>query len=139
MIQNLTFAILLLKILFPAYKFFIFIRVFQQTSSKVSFDFRFSGRKSQSQQKLSIKMTHFAIQFRSKQLTHFTSQSSLDIENNMLLKHSQKPFALYKFSSKHILVSVRKNFTISWYRRTAFLKHFERKCLCISVNFCIYS
>ena len=30
--------------------------------------------------------------------------NSLDIENNMLAKHSQKPFSLYKFSSKHFSV-----------------------------------
>ena len=54
--------------------------------------FRFSSRKSQSQQKLAKKTTHFTIQFCSKNLTHFTNHNSLDIENNMLPQHSQKPF-----------------------------------------------
>ena len=62
-------------------------------------NFGFSSRKSQSQQKLAKKITHFTIQFRSKNLTHFTNLNSLDIENNMLLQHSQKPFWLYKFSA----------------------------------------
>ena len=53
-----------------------------------------SSRKSQSQQKLVKKITHFSILFRSKNLTHFTNLNSLDIENNMLLKHSQIPFSL---------------------------------------------
>ena len=51
---------------------------------------------------------------------------SLDIENNILPQHSQKPFWLYQFSSKHI----------SWHPKTAFLKHFESKFLYISVYLC---
>ena len=102
MIQNLIFGIILLKILFLAYNFFIFIHMFQRTSSKFFFDFRFSRRKSQSQQKLLIKITYFAIQVRSKNLTHFTNFNSLDIENNMSPKHCQKSFSLYKFFRKHV-------------------------------------
>ena len=45
----------------------------------LSVKFRFSGRKSQSQQKLARKITHFTIQFRSKFITHFTKLSSLSI------------------------------------------------------------
>ena len=44
----------------------------------------FNFSKSQSQQKLVKKITDFTIQFRSKNLTHFTSLNPLDIENNML-------------------------------------------------------
>ena len=98
--------------------------------------FRLYSRKSQSQQKLAKKITHFTIQFRSKNLTHFTNLNSLDIENNMLPQHSQKPFWLYKFSSKHVSVWCQKKHfgcTISWHQRTTFLKHFKSKCLCISV------
>ena len=50
----------------------------------------------------------FQSQSRSKNLTHFTSLNSLDIENNMLMQHSQKPFSLYKFFSKHISVLCQK-------------------------------
>ena len=136
MIQNLIFGIILLKILFLAYNFFIFIHMFQRTSSKFFFDFRFSRRKSQSQQKLLIKITYFAIQVRSKHLTHFANLNSLDIENNMPPKHCQKPFSLYKFFRKHVCVWGQKKhlrFSISWHPRTAFLKHFGSKCLYISV------
>ena len=140
MIQNLIFGIILLKILFLAYNFFIFIHMFQRTSSKFFFDFRFSRRKSQSQQKLLIKITYFAIQVRSKHLTHFTNVNSLDNENNMLPKHCQKSFSLYKCFRKHVSVWCQKKHlhcTISWHPRTAFLKHFESKCLYISVWYLI--
>ena len=70
--------------------------------------FRLSSRKSKSQQKLAKKITNFTIQFRSKNLTHFTDLNSLDIENNMLQQHSQKPFWLYKYSSKHVFVWCQK-------------------------------
>ena len=46
--------------------------------------FKFFSRKYQSQQKLAKKITHFTIQFRSKNLTHFTNINLLHIENNML-------------------------------------------------------
>ena len=125
MIQNLIFRIILLKILFLAYNFFILIHMFQRTSSKFFFDFRFSRRKSQSQQKLLIKITYFAIQVCSKHLTHFTNLNSLDIENNMLPKHRQKSFSLYKFFRKHASVWCQKKHLhciISWQPRIAFLK-----------------
>ena len=140
MIQNLIFGIILLKILFLAYNFFILIHMFQQTSSKFFFDFRFSRRKSQSQQKLLIKITYFAIQVCSKHLTHFMNLNTLDIENNMLPKHCPKFFSLCKFFRKHVSVWCQKKHlhcTISWHPRTAFLKHFESKCLYISVWYLI--
>ena len=132
MIQNLIFGIILLKMLF----LLIFIHMFQWASSKFLFDFRFSRRKSQSQQKLLIKITYFAIQVRSKHLTHFTNVNSLDNENNMLPKHCQKSFSLYKCFRKHVSVWCQKKHlhcTISWHPKTAFLKHFGSKCLHISV------
>ena len=97
---------------------------------------RFFNRKSQSQQRLVKKIIHFTIQFRSKNLTHFTNLNSLHIENNMLPRYYQKSFSFYKFSSKHISVWCHKKYlhcTISWRSRTAVLKHFESKCLYISV------
>ena len=71
--------------------------------------FRFSSRKSQSQQKLVKKITPFTIKFCSKIPTHFMNLNSLDIENDMFPQHSQKPFWLYKFSSKHVSASCQKN------------------------------
>ena len=136
MIQNLIFGIILLKILFLAYNFFILIHMFQRTSSKLFFDFRFSRRKSQDQQKLLIKITYFTIQVCSKHLTHFMNLDTLDIENNMLLKHCQKIFSFYKCFRKHVSVWCQKKHlhcTISWHPRSAFLKHFESRFLYISV------
>ena len=108
MIQNFIFRILFLKILLRACNAFIFVPTFQWTSSEFFLIFRFSSRKSQSQQKLAKKITHFTIQFRSKNLIHFTNLNSLEIENNMLPQHSQKPFWLYKFSNKHVPVWCQK-------------------------------
>ena len=70
---------------------------------------RFSSRKSQSQQKLAKKITHFTIQFRSKNLTHFTNLNSVDVENNMLPQHSQKPFWLKNFPANMFLFLTPKN------------------------------
>ena len=91
-IKKLIFGILFLEILFWAYKVFIFIQTFQWISSEFFFNFRFSSRKSQSQQKLAKNITHFTIQFCSKNLTHSKKLNLLDIENNMLPQHSQKLF-----------------------------------------------
>ena len=135
MIQNLIFGILFLKILFRAYNVFKFVQTFQLRTSEFLFNFRFHSK-----QNLAKKITHFTIQSRSKILTHFTNLNSLDIENNMLPKHSQKPFSLYKFFGKHVFVWCQRKHlhcTISWHQRNAFLRHFESKCLHISVYFCI--
>ena len=80
-------------------------------SSDFIFNFGFCSRKSQSQQKLAILLaiTHFTIKFCSKNLTHFTNLNSLEIKNNMLPRHSQKPFWPYKFSASMFLFGVRKN------------------------------
>ena len=92
MIQNLIFGILFLKMLFRAYNVFIFVQTFQWTSSEFIFNFRFSSKMSQSQQKLAKMVTHFTIQFYSKTLAYFTNLNSLDIENNIHPQRSQKTF-----------------------------------------------
>ena len=53
------------------------------------FNFTTSSRNSQNQQKLTKKITHFIIQFCSKNLTHFTNLNSLDTESNIISQHSQ--------------------------------------------------
>ena len=116
---------------------FTLIDMFQRTSSKFFFlisDFLEESLKTK--KKLLIKITYFAIQVCSKYLTHIMNLNSLDIENNMLPKHCQKYFWLYKFLKKHVSVWCQKKHldcTISWNTRTEFLKHFESKCLYISV------
>ena len=77
------------------------------------------------------------MQFRSKK-PHSLSESQLfDTENNMLSKHYQKIFSVYKFSSKNASAWCQikhLHCTISWRPRTTFLDHFESKRLYISVN-----
>ena len=134
MIQNLIFKIIFLKKNFRAYNF---VHTFQWVSSEFLFQFQIFSRESLSQQKLPKKVFHFTIQFRSKNLTHYMNLNSLDIENNMLLQHSQKPFWIYKkISSKHVSVLCQKK-TFALHRfltpKAAFLKHFQSKCPFISV------
>ena len=106
MIQNLIFGILVLKVLFWSYNFF---HIRPHVPVDIIF---FSSRKFQNQQQLAKKITHFRIQFRWENLTHFTN---LNIENNMLPQHrknlsafkilhqicfclvSEKTFALHHF------------------------------------------
>ena len=78
MIQNLIFGILVLKVLFWSYNFF---HIRPHVPVDIIF---FSSRKFQNQQQLAKKITHFTIQFRWENLTHFTN---LNIENNMLPQH----------------------------------------------------
>ena len=108
MIQNAIFGILFLKLLFRVHNFFAFGQMYQRTSSEFLFNFRFCSRKSQSQQKLAKNITHFTIQFRSKNPTHFTNLYSLDIENNMLSHYSQKLFWLQSFPADMFLLGVRE-------------------------------
>ena len=72
-------------------------------SKRHIWSFRFSSRKSQSLQKLALKIaTHFAIQSHSKNLTRLTNFNSLVIIKSILPQHSQKPYPLSIFFSKHV-------------------------------------
>ena len=98
-----------MKILYGAYNFYTFVQKFEWTSEFFFFNFRFSDRKSQSQQKLAKKVTYFTIQFHSKNLTRFTNLNSLNIENNMLSQHRQKTSDSRNFPANMFLFGVRKN------------------------------
>ena len=52
--------------------------------------------------------TYFTIQFCWKNLTHIAKLISLDIENDMLPRHCQKPFSIYKFLTKNVSVWCQK-------------------------------
>ena len=92
MIQNLIFGIPFFEnIILGIPRFYICPDVLVDII-RVFFNFRFSSRKSQIQQKLAKKITHFTIELRSKNLTHYTSLNLLDIENNIHPQHSQKFF-----------------------------------------------
>ena len=75
----------------------------------LSFNFRFFSSKSQSQQKLAKKITHFTIKFRSKNLTYFTNVTVTQNCKNYTPTTQPKIHSLYKFSSNMFLVGVRKN------------------------------
>ena len=140
MIQNLIFNVFFGKYFFGHTTF-----LYSSTSSSghhycFFFNFRYFSRKSQSQQKLPKKITNFTIQFRSTNLTHFMKLNSLDIKNNIFLQHSQKPFWLYEFSSKHVSVWGKKKHLhpiISWRPKLhswSILKANDRIFLYISVR-----
>ena len=75
---------------------------------RVFFNFRFSSRKFQGQQKLAKKTAHFTTQFCSKNVTHFTNLDSLDIENNMLPQTQLKTFLTLRIFSKRVSVLCQK-------------------------------
>ena len=91
--------------LIRTYNFFTYVPV---DIVRVFFNFRFSSRKSQSQQNLAERSV--ILQYGFTQNTSFPANGFL-------------------------FVSGKKNlhFTISWHPRAAFFKHFESKCLYISV------
>ena len=136
MIQNLIFGILFLKNIISSIHFFYICPDVAVNFIREFFQFQIFLQKVSKPTKLAKKITHFTIKFRSKNLTHITNLNSPDIENNMLPQHSQRPFSLYKFSIKHVSVWCQKKHlycTLFRRPRTAFLKHFEIKCLYISV------
>ena len=136
MIQNVIFGILLLEILFRAYHFFIFAQMEQWTSSEFLFNFRFSSTKCQSQQNLGKKIAHFTIQFRSRNITHFTNRVSLDIEKICSRNSAKHLFDFKNFTVGMFLLSVRENICTAPFldaQELQFLRYFESKCLYISV------
>ena len=71
---------------------------------RVSFLFQIFQQRVSKPRKTSQKDHSFYNTVSLKNLTPFTSLDSLYIEYKMLPKHCQKPFSLYKFSSKHVSV-----------------------------------
>ena len=104
--------------------------MFQWTSSEFFFNFRFSSRKCQTQQKLP------------KNIAHFTNLSSLDIENNKLAQHCQKHLWLYKFSSKHVSVWCQKRYLHTVFLDTQELHSWStlkgNVCIFLYVSFFIF-
>ena len=64
------------------------------------------------QQKIAKKSSHFTIQFRSKNLSHFTNLNLLDIENNMLQKQPKAFLTLQIFRQKCFYVVSEKIFAL---------------------------
>ena len=74
----------------------------------LSFNFRFSSKKFQRQQKLAKKITHFTIQFLSN-LTYFTNLNSLNILKKHTAVTQPKTYSLYKISHK-LVFQTPKNY-----------------------------
>ena len=104
MIQNRIFVIPFVKILFQAINFFIFAHTFQCILSE--FACSIFARESLKANK-NVQKRLLILQYRN--LTHITNLNSLYIKNNILLKRCQKPFSLYKFSSKHVSIWCQKD------------------------------
>ena len=72
------------------------------------FSLRSSSRNSQSQQNLTKNITHFTIQFLSKNLTRFMNLRLLEVESNMLPQRIQKLSDLTNVLAKKFLFGVSK-------------------------------
>ena len=73
------------------------------------FSFRFSTRKSESQQKLAKQITHFTLQFCSKNLTHFTNRNSLDTICSRNTARNLSDFTNFPANMFLFVFGVRKN------------------------------
>ena len=141
MIQNVIFGILFSKIIFRAYSFFTFVQAFQCTSSEFHFNFRYSSRKSQSQQKLAITYWSLILWYSFAKRTSLILWTSTRLTLKIICsRNAAKNLSDFKnIPADIILFGVRKKYlhcTISWSPRTAFLKYFESKCLYIYVYLC---
>ena len=109
-----------------------------QCTSEFFFNFRFSSRKSQSQKKLAKKDESFynTVSQKKPHKFHFTNFNSLDIANNMLPRHSQKPLTLQSFQQTCFCLVSEKTFALHhfWMRKNCFLEALWKQ---MSVYFCI--
>ena len=74
----------------------------------LSMNFRFSGRKSQSQQKLEKKITHFTKQFRSKQFLILRTSTHSPLYKIFYRNTAKKLTQFINFPGNMFLVGVRK-------------------------------
>ena len=107
MIKNLLFGFFFYESIILAYNFLKFVQMFQWSSE--FFSIQIFQQKGLKPTKLAKKITHFTIQFHAKNLTHLTNLNSLGVENDMLLRYSQKPFWLKIFPANMFQFDVRKN------------------------------
>ena len=103
------FVIIFLKILFLTYKFsphvpvdIIRVFLFQNLQQKISKPIK-PGK----------KITHFTIQFRSKNLVHFTNRNSFEIEIICSQNTTKKRSHYTDFPANMFLFSIRKNICTS--------------------------
>ena len=104
-------------------EFFFSKNYFVPVDIRGFFNFRFSNRKSQSQQKLAKRITHFTIQFRSKNLSHYKEYAPATQPKSMLLVGVRKKFALHYFQTP-------KNCTLNFSSKSKCLFQRCSKCKC---------
>ena len=99
------------KIFQASFQAFIFIHTFMCTLSEFFYNFRLSSRKSQSQQKLAKKMTHFTIEFCWKNLIHFTLRTPTHLTLKTICSGdtAKNLCDFTKFPANMFLFCVRKN------------------------------
>ena len=105
--KYLIIGILFLKILFRANEGFIFVQTFQWIPFEFFFNFRFSSKKSQSQQKLAKKITHFTVLI--KKLYSFYKPQVTWHWKWYAPSTQPKAFLTLQIFSKHIFVWNQKN------------------------------
>ena len=135
------FKIACLEFFFWKYYFgnttFLYSSTRSSDITRVFFNFRFSSRKFQSQQKLPKKIIHFTMQFRSINLSHFMNFNSLEIENNMLPQRSKTFLTLQIFQQILSCLVSEKTFALHHFLMP---KNYilEALCLCLYVYIFLY-
>ena len=119
---------------------FIFIQTFQWASSEF-FNFRFSSRNSQIQLNKNYPKRSLILQNSFAQITSLILRNLTHLTLKIICSRKKpKAFLTLKFFQKtcFCLLSEKTLYcTISWRPGTSFLKHFESKCLYISVYLCM--
>ena len=98
-----------LKILFRANSFIIFLHMFQWTSSELFFNFRFSSKKSQSQQKLEKRS--LILQYSFAQNTSLILRTSTHLTSKIIWSHNtaKNLSGFINFPVNMFLFGVKKN------------------------------
>ena len=80
-------------------------------------------------------ITHFTIYFRSKNLAHFTKVNSLNIVNNILPQHNQKPYFANFPANMYFWLFSEKTFTLCHFQtsKNSILEALAKKCLDVPV------
>ena len=131
MIQNFIFENLFLKIFFSCIQLFYSSTRSSGYHLNFFFNFRFSSRKSQSQKKTSLKDHSFYNTVSLKTWLILWTLTHLTLKMICSRKIVKSLSDLANFPANVSVWCQKKHLhcAISWSPRTAFLKHFESKCL----------
>ena len=134
MIQNVIFGILCLKILFRAYNVFIFVQTFQWTSSEFFLISDFLAESLKANKNWQKRSHILQYSFTHKISLVFRTSTHLTLKIISTRNTAKKLSDFINFSAYFCLLS-EEIFALHHFLtpRTAFLKHFESKCLNISI------